>query len=486
MRRTCGALGLLLCVAASGAEPTVPEVRAACERAVGFAQTLAQQGGYLWWYRTDGSEQAGEGAPVPRTTVWVQPPGTPRVGAAYLRLYEVTGEPRYLAAATAAGEALAAGQLASGGWYAWIDFGPPPRQALYYRHELEAGKKRGKRRNTSTFDDDTTTAALRLLLALDGHHQGRHPAIHRALEVGLHAVLAAQYPCGAWPQVFEGPSAAQAVLPAQLPAAYPRQYPRDYDYWWFYTLNDNNHRNLVETLLAVWRARREPRFREAAVRAGEFLLRAQLPEPQPIWAQQYNFAMEPCWARKFEPPAASSLESVGVLETLLELWLETGDERFHAAVGPALAWFGRSRLPNGSWARFYELGTNRPLYLTRESYQLTYDDADLPTHYGFQHDHAERLLHLAALAARSRESILAERTAPPSRAFWEARAAELSPRVAAALDQLDAQGRWITVQTTHRGQPLAQPREVVEMQVLVERLELLADYLAARTAADTR
>ena len=51
-----------------------------------------------------------------------------------------------------------------------------------------------------------------------------------------------------------------------------------------------------------------------------FLLLAQLPEPQPGWAQQYNIEMEPEWARKFEPPAVTGGESQKVIATLLTLF----------------------------------------------------------------------------------------------------------------------------------------------------------------------
>ena len=56
-------------------------------------------------------------------------------------------------------------------------------------------------------------------------------------------------------------------------------------------------------------------------------------------------------------------------------------------IPPALAWYNRSQLPNGRWARYYEFKTNRPLYFTsdsRSTYRLTYDDSDLPDHYSFQ------------------------------------------------------------------------------------------------------
>ena len=47
----------------------------------------------------------------------------------------------------------------------------------------------------------------------------------------------------------------------------------------------------------------------AAKRGGDFLLLAQMPEPQPAWCQQYHPDMHPVWARKFEPPAIACSES---------------------------------------------------------------------------------------------------------------------------------------------------------------------------------
>lgn len=110
---------------------------------------------------------------------------------------------------------------------------------------------------------------------------------------------------------------------------------------------------------------------------------AQLPEPQPAWAQQYDFEMHPAWARKFEPPAVTGGESQGALRSLLKLYRATDDERFLEPIPRALAYLRRSRLADGRLARFYELRSNKPLYLTK-TYELTYDDSDMPTHYSFK------------------------------------------------------------------------------------------------------
>src|SRR5690606_27390840 len=138
-----------------------------------------------------------------------------------------------------------------------------------------------------------------------------------------------------------------------------------------------------ETMLLAWDIYGDERYLQAAKRGGDFFLLAQLPEPQPGWAQQYDHDMHPAWARKFEPPAVTGGESQGVMQTLMLLYRRTGDDRYLKPIPRAIAYYRSSLLPDGRLARFYELKTNRPLYFTKD-YQLTYDDGDMPTHYGFK------------------------------------------------------------------------------------------------------
>ena len=129
----------------------------------------------------------------------------------------------------------------------------------------------------------------------------------------------------------------------------------------------------IRLLLRAWELEKDERFLSAAQKSGDFLLLAQLPEPHPIWAQQYNLQMEPAWARKFEPPAACSRESLGAMQALYELSLATGEKRYRGPLTAALAWFKRSHLdgdPN-RWARFYELGANKPIYCEADTYVIT-------------------------------------------------------------------------------------------------------------------
>jgi hypothetical protein len=131
----------------------------------------------------------------------------------------------------------------------------------------------------------------------------------------------------------------------------------------------------------------DKRYRDAVIRLADSLIAAQMPAPQPAWAQQYNEKMQPIWARKFEPPAITSSESFSTIDTLMTVYRKTGDDKYLKPIPAALDYFERCELEDGRVARFYELKTNRPLYFDRQ-YRLTYDDSDLPTHYGFQLDSA--------------------------------------------------------------------------------------------------
>jgi hypothetical protein len=132
--------------------PLTTEARAALDRATTFYRSISTRGGYLWWYSKDLKERAGENKAT-ETQIWVQPPGTPSVGMAFLRAWQVTRENYCLEAARAAAEALAWGQLESGGWTYLIDF-DPQNQRWYRRADQErlSEQQIARRRNVTTFD----------------------------------------------------------------------------------------------------------------------------------------------------------------------------------------------------------------------------------------------------------------------------------------------------------------------------------------------
>ena len=176
-------------------------------------------------------------------------------------------------------------------------------------------------------------------------------------------LLAAQRPNGGWPQRWTGTPVDPREYPVQA-ARFPKDYPREYpkhNYNGYYTLNDNTQRDCVMTLLDAAKRLGRPEFRAAALKGGNFLLLAQLPEPQPTWAQQYNPQLEPAWARAFEPPSVCSNESGGAMRLLIDLYLETGDAKYLEPLPRAIAWFKRSEIAPGIWARLYEIGVgNHP------------------------------------------------------------------------------------------------------------------------------
>jgi len=276
------------------------------------------------------------------------------------------------------------------------------------------------------------------------------------------------------------------VKKASYPDTWPRVWPGSGEYWRRYTLNDNSLATTLETLFEAERIYRVPaagtnlnalaaQCRVAAEKVGSFLLLAQMPEPQPGWAQQYGFDMHPAWARKFEPPAVSGGESRGVLRLLLTLYRETGERRFLEPIPRALDYFRRSRLPDGRLARFYELQSNQPLYFTTD-YTLTDQDDDLPTHYAFKvadwtgsvAGEYERLRQLPRAELKPREFEPRPRLT-----------AELAAEARAVIGAQDSRGRWIEGGGLRSPRPKDPSVRVINTATCIRNIETLSRYLAA-------
>jgi len=465
----------------AGAEnPTRDAASAALKRAVAFfGDEVSAQGGYLWRYSADLSRREGEGQ-AGRLTAWVQPPGTPTVGEALLEAFQLTGEARYLEAARDTALALVQGQLQSGGWDYRIEFDPADRQR--YRYRVEESNSGG--RNVTTLDDDTTQSALRFLMKVDRALEFRDGDVHQAAVFGLDALMKAQYPNGAWPQRFSAaPDAAlHPVKAASYPQTWSREWPR-LDYRGYYTFNDNTIADTIDTMFAAAEIYNDARYRTSAEKAGGFILLAQMPEPQPAWAQQYNADMHPAWARKFEPPAITGGESQGVLRTLLSLCRRTGDRRFLEPVPRAVAYLKKSQLADGRLARFYELQTNRPLFFTRD-YELTYSSDDLPTHYGFLVSHRLESIQneYKRLSALDREEQV---SSEPHQRRAPRMTSELADRVRSIIDGQDGRGAWVEngrLRTLEGGGE----SQIITSRTFCENVRTLSRYIAAYDDADQR
>ncbi|MCI0391075.1 MAG: hypothetical protein MOB07_20200 [Acidobacteria bacterium] len=393
------------------AQVTRAQAEGALRKATEFyREKVSTQGGYHYYYAEDlsyGRSEHGEGP----TQIEVQREATPLVGLAYLRAYDATKDRFYLEAARAAAYALVLGQHCSGGWDYIIEFDPEKRKRYPYRADNNCGV-RNTGQHYTTMDDNVTQGAVRLMMRVDRELKFEDKKIHEAVLFALDQLMKAQYPNGAWPQRYY-----QFADPAKFPvkrASYAESWSRTWpgpDYRFLYTFNDNTIADLIDMFLEAWRIYGDGKYRTAAERGGEFMLMAQMPEPQPAWAQQYDIDMHPAWARIFEPPSVTGGESQGVIRALLVLYAETGDKKYLEPTRRALDYLKRSVLPptaNPSearrrfksgepvLARFYELKTNRPLYITKGTrvsvqsggatlvggYQLSYTDESVITHYG--------------------------------------------------------------------------------------------------------
>ena len=228
---------------------------------------------------------------------------------------------------------------------------------------------------TNTIDNGATTMPMRFLaLVATATNDPRYRA---SFERGMKYLLAAQYPNGGWPQF----------------------YPLRDGYYSHVTFNDDAMVNVLELLRDAAAGSRPFAFvdrnlRKASVsavsRGTDIILRTQIRQDGRLtgWCAQYDEkTLEPAWARNYEPPSLSGSETVGIVRFLMGI--ERPSPAIVAAVDGAVSWLdavaikgkrvqeltdadGRDRRvvddPSAEplWARFYELGTNRPIFIGRD------------------------------------------------------------------------------------------------------------------------
>jgi PelA/Pel-15E family pectate lyase len=470
--------------------------RAALRKAVEFYRTqVATGGGYHFAYTEDlsyGRSEQSEG----RDRVEIQRDGTPIVALAYLEAYDATGDRYYLEAARDVALVLVKGQYCNGGWSYVIELTPERRAQQPYRADgrCQPATPTAGADRPATLDDNVTQAAVRVLMRVDRDLGFKDAAIHDAARFALDSLVKAQYPNGAWPQRY-----ARFPDPAAFPvtrASYPESWPRTWpggSYFEHYTFNDNSIADAIDAMLEAARIYNEPRYLASAEKGGDFILLAQMPDPQPGWAQQYDRDMHPAWARRFEPPSITGGESQSIMRTLMLLYRETGNRRYLEPLPRALAYYQRSLLPPASApsearrracpgqtpcaARFYELKTNRPLYITKgtrvtaldqgaatvDGYELSYSDASVITHYavlvsggGFANIAREfqQLQAAAASSVRRPDRLRGLSPWSDSSPAGGQRPVPNEARVRSVLDGMDARGAWVEDGTIGRADRL--------------------------------
>lgn len=260
-------------------------------------------------------------------------------------------------------------QSAEGAWPKNVDFSIKVTPKL-----LEQIVADGK---ANTIDNEATTVPLRfmaLMFQATGDEKYR-----AAFNRGLDYLLAAQYENGGWPQF----------------------YPLRQDgYYSHITFNDNAMVNVLfllrdisdeNPLFKFIDKQRKQQSALAVARGIDCILKTQIKNNNRLtaWAAQYDeTTLQPAWARKYEPPSLSGAESVDIVRFLLAIEQPTAEQI--SAIEGAIKWFEmvaikgyryQSELINGVrdarivadataadiWARFYELDTNRPIFLGRDS-----------------------------------------------------------------------------------------------------------------------
>ncbi len=239
-----------------------------------------------------------------------------------------------------------------------------------------------------TFDNGATTDELRFLARY--HNASKDPKAQPAFEKGYGYILKAQYPTGGWPQF----------------------YPPDTKYHRYITFNDDAMVRLMLFLRETYTDNvnypflddvRKSSARAAFDRGIDCILKCQIKVDGKLaaWCAQHDEKdYSPREGRAFELISLSGSESVGITRLLMSLDHPSPD--VIRAVDSAAAWLRDAAIhgirvetvkdlksPKGTnklvikdpsappiWARFYEIGTNKPIFCDRDGVKK-YDIADI-------------------------------------------------------------------------------------------------------------
>jgi PelA/Pel-15E family pectate lyase len=262
-----------------------------------------------------------------------------------------------------------------GGWDKNIDMA----LALGPTERAEIEKQKRDPEAHSTIDNEATYTQMRYLARV--FTATRLERFQVSFRRGLEYLLKAQYANGGWPQF----------------------YPLRNGYWSHITYNDDAMVGVLDTLRDIVRRKAEyvflndgerERAQHAITKAVECILKTQVAQDGKltVWCAQHDErTLAPAKARAYELPSLSGSESVGIVEFLMGIEHPSPD--VVRAIEGAVAWFRANQIkgifvkavrapgtPKGSdnvviadpaapplWARFYELGTNRPIFCGRDS-----------------------------------------------------------------------------------------------------------------------
>ena len=378
-------------------------------------QNVSYRGGYVWQYLPDLSVSWGE-MEAKRSMCWIQPPGTPTAGHAFLDAYHATSDELFYNAAVRTAQALMEAQHPAGGWNYIYDFAGEDSLKHWYETIGANGWRLEEFQHyygNATFDDAGTAVSSQFLLRmyLEKKDAQFKPALDKAIEFVLAAQFTGGVADGGWPQRWPvNPDAVSSMPlpnPSQLPAGATAGM-EDGDYTTMVTFNDDVAGENIKFLLMYVSGLGETRLLPNITRAMECLRTLQQPGPQAGWGLQHlatdrngRPAGSPAAARTYEPRSlATHTTQTNVLQ-LFNYFRLTGDRKYLARVPEAIAWLNTCKLTaqqiaenpllNGrTHPTFIELGTNVGRFVHRYGSNI-WNGA-----YYHDHDHRNTLSHYSA------------------------------------------------------------------------------------------
>src|SRR5690606_22167131 len=332
MRKICISclIGLIFINTAVGQD--IDRVKQTMLKATKFmVEEVSTHGGYVGFYFEDLSRRWGE-LEAFDTQIWVQKPGTVRMGYLFLDDYQITKDEYYYQAAERVAEALIWGQHPGGGWNYMIDFAGDRSLKEWYNtigKNAWGFEEHNQYYVNATFDDGTTSKAAELLLRI--YLEKLDPRFKPALDKAIDFILEAQYPLGGWPQRY--------------PLMHNHPHHGKEDYTSFYTYNDDVIWGNLEFLIDCYYTLGEQRLLDPIHRAMNFFILTQQGNPQGGWTEQYDMNLQPAQARTYEPAGLMPSATFRIAMRMLDFYKYTGDRRYLSRIPDAIEWLKAARLP---------------------------------------------------------------------------------------------------------------------------------------------
>lgn len=241
----------------------------------------------------------------------------------------------------------------------------------------------------STIDNDSTFTEMKFLAKM--YNATKNEKYKESFDKALDYILNGQYDNGGWPQFLTDPVGYQKNI----------------------TFNDNAMVNIMtiirdimtnkDNLYSFVDSERVDRCKTAFDKGVNLILKSQIVVngKKTAWCAQIDKdTLQPATGRSYELPSISGQESVGIVRFLMSI--DNPSPAIIDAIQSAVAWFNEVKIsgikvvtkvdptmefggdrivvkdPNAPllWARFYEIGTNRPIFASRDGV-VKYNLADI-------------------------------------------------------------------------------------------------------------